>query len=97
MRAPRLAAGREVVMEAFIIWLIVGGVAGWLAGVIMKGSGYGLIGDIIIGLIGGVIGGWLWGVLRLPPIGGAWVGPIVTSIVGAVILIFIVRLVRGRL
>ncbi len=77
-------------MEAFIIWLIVGAVAGWLAGVIMKGSGYGLIGDIIIGLIGGVIGGWLWGVLRLPPIGGAWVGPIITAVVGAVILIFIV-------
>ena len=81
-------------MEAFIIWLIVGAVAGWLAGLIMKGSGYGLIGDIIIGIVGGFIGSWLWGVLRLPPIGGFWISAIITATVGAIVLIFLVRLVR---
>ena len=50
--------------EALIIWLIVGGVAGWLAGMVVKGGGYGLIGDIIVGIVGGLIAGWL-----LPRIG----------------------------
>src|SRR5215467_99770 len=45
--------------QALIIWLIVGGVAGWLAGMVVKGGGYGLIGDIIVGIIGGLIAGWL--------------------------------------
>lgn len=78
----------------FIVWLIIGGIAGWLAGKIMKGSGYGLIGDIIIGIVGGYIGGWLWGALRLPPIGGVWLGPIIIATVGAMVLIFLVRAVR---
>jgi uncharacterized membrane protein YeaQ/YmgE (transglycosylase-associated protein family) len=85
-----------IVMEALLVTLVVGAVAGWLAGLVMKGSGYGLIGDIVIGLIGGVIGGWLWGALHLPVVGGVWVGPIITAVVGAVVLILIVRLVKGR-
>ena len=77
----------------FIIWLIIGAIAGWLAGKIM-GGGYGLIGDIIVGIVGGYIGGWLWGVLKLPAIGGAWVGPIITATIGAVVLIFLIRLIK---
>jgi uncharacterized membrane protein YeaQ/YmgE (transglycosylase-associated protein family) len=53
-------------MESFIIFILVGLVAGWLAGQIMKGGGFGLIGDIVVGVIGAVIGGWLWGALKLP-------------------------------
>jgi uncharacterized membrane protein YeaQ/YmgE (transglycosylase-associated protein family) len=45
-------------VQALIIWLIVGAIAGWLAGMLVKGSGYGLIGDIIVGIVGGFIAGW---------------------------------------
>jgi uncharacterized membrane protein YeaQ/YmgE (transglycosylase-associated protein family) len=81
-------------MEGLLIALVVGGIAGWLAGLIMKGSGYGLIGDIIIGVIGGFIGSWLWGVLKLPLIANFWISAIVTATVGAVALLFVIRLVR---
>jgi uncharacterized membrane protein YeaQ/YmgE (transglycosylase-associated protein family) len=81
-------------MEGLLIALVVGGIAGWLAGLIMKGSGYGLIGDIIIGVIGGFIGSWLWGVLKLPLIANFWISAIVTSTVGAVLLLFVIKLVR---
>ena len=81
-------------MEGLLVALVVGAIAGWLAGQIMKGSGYGLIGDIIIGVIGGFVGSWLWGVLKLPLIANFWVSAIVTSTVGAVLLLFVIKLVR---
>jgi uncharacterized membrane protein YeaQ/YmgE (transglycosylase-associated protein family) len=81
-------------MEGLLVALVVGAIAGWLAGQIMKGSGYGLIGDIIIGIIGSFIGSWLWGVLKLPMIANFWISAIVTATVGAVVLLFVVRLVR---
>ena len=81
-------------MESLLVALVVGAIAGWLAGQIMRGSGYGLIGDIIIGVIGAWIGGWLWGVLHLPVIGNFWISAIVTATVGAIVLIFLVRLIR---
>jgi uncharacterized membrane protein YeaQ/YmgE (transglycosylase-associated protein family) len=80
--------------QGLLITLVVGAIAGWLAGQIMKGSGYGLIGDIIIGVIGGFIGSWLWGVLKLPMIANFWISAIVTATVGAVALLFVIRLVR---
>ena len=55
---PEVAAGMSTA-TAIIVMLIVGAIAGWLAGVIMKGSGYGLIGDIVLGILGGVVGGWI--------------------------------------
>jgi uncharacterized membrane protein YeaQ/YmgE (transglycosylase-associated protein family) len=81
-------------MEGLLVALVVGAVAGWLAGQIMKGSGFGLIGDIIIGIIGGFVGSWLWGVLKLPLIANFWVSAIVTSTVGAVLLLLVIKLVR---
>jgi uncharacterized membrane protein YeaQ/YmgE (transglycosylase-associated protein family) len=81
-------------MEGFIIFILVGLVAGWLAGQIMKGGGYGLIGDIVVGVIGAVIGGWLWGALHLPAIGPWWLSDIIIATVGACILIFILRLIK---
>jgi uncharacterized membrane protein YeaQ/YmgE (transglycosylase-associated protein family) len=81
-------------MEGLLVALVVGAVAGWLAGQIMKGSGFGLIGDIIIGIIGGFVGSWLWGVLKLPLIANFWVSAIVTATVGAVLLLFVIKLVR---
>jgi uncharacterized membrane protein YeaQ/YmgE (transglycosylase-associated protein family) len=80
-------------LQSLIIWLIVGGIAGWLAGMVIKGGGFGLIGDIIVGIIGGLIAGWL-----LPQLGifiaGGIVGAIIDSFIGAVILLLILRLVR---
>jgi uncharacterized membrane protein YeaQ/YmgE (transglycosylase-associated protein family) len=81
-------------MEGLIIALVVGGIAGWLAGQIMRGSGYGLIGDIAIGIVGGWIGTWLWDALHLPLIANFWISAIVTATIGAVIFIFLIRLVR---
>jgi uncharacterized membrane protein YeaQ/YmgE (transglycosylase-associated protein family) len=81
-------------MEGLLVALVVGAVAWWLAGQIMKGSGFGLIGDIIIGIIGGFVGSWLWGVLKLPLIANFWVSAIVTSTVGAVLLLLVIKLVR---
>jgi uncharacterized membrane protein YeaQ/YmgE (transglycosylase-associated protein family) len=80
--------------NSLIVILIVGLIAGWLAGKIMRGSGFGIIGDIIIGIIGAFIGTWLWGVLHLPVIANFWVSAIVVSTVGACVLIFIIGLFR---
>ena len=76
-----------------IAWLIIGGVAGWLAGLVMQGGGYGLIGDIIIGIIGSVVAGWLFGSLGVAP-GAGLIGSIIAAAIGAIVLIFVLRLIR---
>jgi uncharacterized membrane protein YeaQ/YmgE (transglycosylase-associated protein family) len=81
-------------IDSLIVFLIVGLIAGWLAGQIMKGGGFGIIGDIIVGVIGAFIGGWLWGVLKLPGIGPWWLTAIITATVGACILLFLLRLIK---
>ena len=81
-------------LETLLIWLVVGLIAGWLAGKIMKGSGFGIIGDLIVGIIGAFIGAWLWGLLHLPLLGNFWINAIVTATVGAVVLLFILRLIK---
>jgi uncharacterized membrane protein YeaQ/YmgE (transglycosylase-associated protein family) len=77
----------------WIGWIIIGGIAGWLAGRVMRGSGFGILGDIIVGIIGGVIGGIILGLLVTTTV-GFW-GSLVTAFIGACILIFIVRLISG--
>jgi uncharacterized membrane protein YeaQ/YmgE (transglycosylase-associated protein family) len=79
--------------NSIIVILLIGLVAGWLAGRIM-GGGFGLIGDIIIGIIGAFIGSWIWGQLHLPGIGPWWLTAIVIATVGACILLFIIRLIK---
>jgi uncharacterized membrane protein YeaQ/YmgE (transglycosylase-associated protein family) len=79
--------------EALIIWLIVGAIAGWLAGMVVKGGGYGLIGDIIVGIVGGLIAGWLLPQIGIV-IGGGIIAAIINAFIGAVILLIILRLVR---
>jgi uncharacterized membrane protein YeaQ/YmgE (transglycosylase-associated protein family) len=77
-----------------LIWfLLVGLIAGWLAGKVMRGGGYGVIGDLIVGVIGALIGGWLFGVLGIG-VGLGLIGAIITAFVGAVILIVILRAFR---
>jgi uncharacterized membrane protein YeaQ/YmgE (transglycosylase-associated protein family) len=79
--------------HGLIVWLIIGAIAGWLAGSLVKGGGFGLIGDIIVGIIGAFIGGWLAGRLGIM-IGSGLISSIITATVGAIILIVLVRLVR---
>ena len=79
-------------LTGLIIFLLIGAVAGWLAGLIMKGGGFGLLGNIVIGVIGSLIGGWLFGLFGIAVYG--LIGSIIAAVVGAIVLIFIVRLVR---
>ncbi len=80
-------------LQALLILLIVGAIAGWLAGLIVRGFGFGLIGNIIVGIVGAVIAGWLLPRLGIA-IGGGIVGSIINALIGAVILLFIIGLVR---
>jgi len=81
-------------LQSLIVLIIIGAIAGWLAGQIMKGGGFGPIGDIVVGIVGAFIGGWLWGVLALPGIGPWWLTAIISATIGACILLFIIRLVK---
>ena len=79
-----------------LTWLIVGLVAGVLASMIMGGTGYGLIGDIIIGIVGAFVGGWLFSALGVAsPLGGL-AGTILVAFIGAVVLLFLIHLLRRR-
>ncbi len=79
---------------ALLTWLIVGLVAGVLASLVMGGTGYGLIGDIIIGIVGAFLGGWIFRELGVAsPLGGL-AGTIFVAFIGAVVLIFLLRLIR---
>jgi uncharacterized membrane protein YeaQ/YmgE (transglycosylase-associated protein family) len=77
----------------FIIWIVVGLIAGWAAGKIMKGSGYGVLGDLVLGILGGIVGGWILGLLGLYS-GGGLIPSIITAIIGAVVLVAIVRMIK---
>jgi uncharacterized membrane protein YeaQ/YmgE (transglycosylase-associated protein family) len=77
-----------------VIWfLLIGAVAGWLAGQVMKGGGFGVLGNIVIGVIGGVLGGFLFDVLGVAP-GSGLLGALITAFVGAVALLFVVGLIK---
>jgi uncharacterized membrane protein YeaQ/YmgE (transglycosylase-associated protein family) len=78
-----------------IAWLVVGLVAGWLAGQFMKGGGYGIVGDLVVGVIGAFIGGLIFSLL-LPGSSVGLIGSIVVAVIGAVILIAILRAVSGN-
>jgi uncharacterized membrane protein YeaQ/YmgE (transglycosylase-associated protein family) len=73
--------------------IVVGLIAGWLTGKIMKGAGYGVLVDIILGILGGIIGGWIFGALGIWP-GGGLIGSTIVAFVGAVILVGFVRLLK---
>jgi uncharacterized membrane protein YeaQ/YmgE (transglycosylase-associated protein family) len=77
----------------FVAWIVVGLIAGWLAGQVMKGGGYGVVVDIILGILGGVLGGWVFGLLGIGA-GGGLIGSIIVAFIGAVILVGLTRLLR---
>jgi uncharacterized membrane protein YeaQ/YmgE (transglycosylase-associated protein family) len=80
-------------ITGFIELLVVGLIAGWLAGKVMKGGGYGVLVDILLGIGGGILGGWLFGALGIWP-GGGIIGSIIVAFIGAVILVWITRLIK---
>ncbi|HVC28356.1 MAG TPA: GlsB/YeaQ/YmgE family stress response membrane protein [Gammaproteobacteria bacterium] len=79
-------------LTSLILFLIIGAIAGWLAGMVMKGRGFGLLGDIIVGIIGAVIGGYLLAIIGFV----AWglIGSLITAFIGAVVLLAIIRLIK---
>jgi len=76
----------------FLIWILVGVIAGWLTGLVVKGRGYGLIGDLIMGLLGGLVGGWLFRLFGWTA--NTLVGEIVVAVIGGIVLVAVVRLLR---
>jgi uncharacterized membrane protein YeaQ/YmgE (transglycosylase-associated protein family) len=85
--------GKTMDVQSIIIWLIVGAIAGWLAGMVVKGGGFGLIGDIVVGIVGAVIAGWLLPRFNIA-IGSGFVAAVIDAFIGAVILLVIVKLVK---
>lgn len=83
----------DIDLQSLIVWLLIGAIAGWLAGQIMKGGGFGLVGDIIVGIVGAFIAGALFPRLGFA-FGNPLVGSIIAAVVGACLLLFILRLVR---
>lgn len=78
----------------FIWFLLIGLAAGWLAGQIMKGGGFGLVGDLIVGVIGALLGGFLFGLLGISA--GGLIGSLITATVGAIVLIALLRFIKKR-
>jgi len=78
----------------FVWWIIIGLIAGWLAGKIMRGSGFGVIGDILLGIVGAVVGSWLFRFLGFGVRGG-FLYTILIATLGAVVLVALVRLVKN--
>jgi uncharacterized membrane protein YeaQ/YmgE (transglycosylase-associated protein family) len=80
-------------IESIVVWLIVGAIAGWLAGLIVKGAGFGLIGNIVIGIVGAAVAGWLLPQLGLR-IGGGIVAAIINAAIGGIIILVVLSLIR---
>jgi uncharacterized membrane protein YeaQ/YmgE (transglycosylase-associated protein family) len=85
--------GTVMTIEALIIWLVIGAVAGWLAGLIVKGYGFGLIGNIVVGIIGAVLAGWLLPLAGFVLVGGV-IAAIINAVIGAVILLVVIGLFK---
>ena len=79
-------------ITSLLIFLAIGAVAGWLAGVLMKGGGFGLLGNIVVGIIGAVVGGVVFGLLGISA--GGLIGSVITATAGAALLLFIIGLVK---
>jgi uncharacterized membrane protein YeaQ/YmgE (transglycosylase-associated protein family) len=96
MVSEELFIFKEAAKMGLLTWIVVGAIAGWLAGKVMKGSGFGLIGDIVIGVVGALVGGWLAGTLFKVSnaISGFNLTTIIVAFLGAVVVLFVVRLFK---
>lgn len=75
-----------------ILWLLIGAVAGWLAGKLMKGGGFGLVGNVVLGIVGAVVGGFLFSLIGLES--SNWIGSLVTATIGAVVVLSLIRVIK---
>ena len=75
-----------------VLWLLIGALAGWLAGKFMKGGGFGVIGNVVLGIVGAVVGGFLFGLIGLETTN--WIGSLVTATVGAIAVLGLVRVIK---
>ena len=80
-------------LTALLIWLALGAIAGFIAGQLMKGRGFGVLGNIIVGILGSFLGGFIFNQLGVSA-GGGMIGSIITAVIGAVVLLFIASLVK---
>ncbi len=80
-------------LEGLIVFLLIGAVAGWLAGVILKGGGFGLVGNIVAGIVGAFVGGWLFKTLNIS-LGTGIISTILTAAIGAIVVLLVVGLIR---
>ena len=80
-------------LTALLVFIIVGAIAGWLAGLVVKGFGFGLIGNIVLGIVGAVFAGWLFPTLGIS-LGGGIIGSIISAAIGAIIILLLVRLIK---
>lgn len=80
-------------IESLLVFIIVGAIAGWLAGVLVKGFGFGLLGNIVVGIVGAFIAGWLFPILGVS-LGSGVVAAVIHATIGAVILLVLIRLVK---
>ena len=80
-------------IESLLVFLIVGAIAGWLAGLLVKGYGFGLLGNIVVGIIGAFIAGWLFPTLGIS-LGTGIIAAIIHAVIGAVILLVLIRLIK---
>lgn len=83
----------EVSLQSLLITLFIGGVAGWLAGLVMKGRGFGILGNIVVGIVGAFVGSFALGALGVA-IGGGILGSILNAFIGALILLFLISLIK---
>ena len=79
--------------QGLILFLLIGVCAGWLAGKIMKGGGFGLAGDLVVGVVGALLGGWVFGLLGIVAYG--LLGSLIMALVGACLLLFLIRLIKS--
>ena len=79
---------------ALIVWLVIGAIAGWLAGQIMTGGGLGLIGNIVVGIVGAIVAGWLFPYLGFEFFANPWVGAIINALIGSIIVLFVLGLLK---
>jgi len=79
-------------ITGLIVFLAIGALAGWLAGLLMKGGGFGLVGNIIVGIVGALVGGFVFGLLGISA--GGFIGSVVMATVGAVLLLFVVKVIK---
>lgn len=78
--------------QSLVMFLVIGAVAGWIAGLLMRGGGFGLLGNIVVGIIGAFVGGFLFGLLGISA--GGLAGSLITAVAGAAVLLFVVGLFK---